>query len=68
MSFKPVRPSKFRNVFGAVWKKENCFDNVKVSKYSWDSTFCAVNPKFLAVITESAGGGSFIVVPLTKVV
>jgi coronin-1B/1C/6 len=26
-----------------------------------------VNPKFLAIIVESAGGGAFIVLPLNKV-
>ena len=31
------------------------------------STFCAVNPKFLAIIVESAGGGAFIVLPHNKV-
>ena len=67
MSFKQVRPSKFRNVFGTAWKREQCYDNIRVSKYSWDSTFCSVNPKFIAVITESAGGGAFIVLPLIKV-
>jgi coronin-1B/1C/6 len=42
-------------------------DNVnRVSKSSWDSTFCAVNPKFLAVIVESGGGGAFLVLPISK--
>lgn len=49
----------------------NMFHNfcwlLRVSKSSWDSTFCSVNPKFLAVITESAGGGAFIVLPINKV-
>ena len=49
-------------------KRDQCYDNVRVSKSSWDSTFCAVNPKFLAIIVESAGGGAFIVLPLAKVV
>ena len=39
----------------------------RVSKSSWDSTFCTVNPKFIAIITESAGGGAFIVLPNNKV-
>ncbi|CAG0923900.1 unnamed protein product, partial [Notodromas monacha] len=29
--------------------------------------FCAVNPKFLAVVTEVAGGGCFAVVPINEV-
>jgi len=67
MSFRVVRSSKFRHVYGSALKREQCYDNVRVSKSSWDSTFCAVNPKFLAIIVESAGGGAFIVLPLNKV-
>lgn len=66
MSHKVVRASKFRNVFGTAWKKERCFTNIRVSKSTWDSTFCSVNPKFLAVIVESAGGGAFIVIKLSS--
>lgn len=61
MSFRVVRSSKFRHVYGGAAKREQCYDNIRVSKSSWDSTFCAVNPKFLAIIVESAGGGAFIV-------
>ena len=39
----------------------------RVSKASWDSTFCSVNPKFLAIIVESGGGGAFLVLPHSKV-
>uniref|UniRef100_T1JJ26 Coronin n=1 Tax=Strigamia maritima TaxID=126957 RepID=T1JJ26_STRMM len=67
MSFRVVRNSKFRHVFGTPLKREQCYDNIRVSKSTWDATFCAVNPKFLAIITEQAGGGAFIVLPLHKV-
>lgn len=67
MSFRVVRSSKFRHVYGTAVKREQCYDNIRVSKSSWDSTFCAVNPKFLAIIVESAGGGAFIVLPHNKV-
>ncbi|EDW02478.1 coronin-1C-A isoform X2 [Drosophila grimshawi] len=67
MSFRVVRSSKFRHVYGQSLKREQCYDNIRVSKSSWDSTFCAVNPKFLAIIVESAGGGAFIVLPHNKV-
>ncbi|XP_066942237.1 coronin-6 isoform X2 [Macrobrachium rosenbergii] len=67
MSFRMVRQSKFRHVFGTCLKREQCFDNVRVSQSSCDSTFCAVNPKFCAIIVESGGGGAFIVLPLAKV-
>lgn len=63
MSFRVVRSSKFRHVYGQALKREQCYDNIRVSKSSWDSTFCAVNPKFIAIIVESAGGGAFIVLP-----
>lgn len=67
MSFRVVRSSKFRHVYGQALKREQCYDNIRVSKSSWDSTFCAVNPKFLAIIVESAGGGAFVVLPHNKV-
>lgn len=67
MSFRVVRQSKFRHVFGQALKKDQCYDNIRITKSSWDSTFCAVNPHFLAIITEAAGGGAFLVLPLDKV-
>lgn len=66
MSFRVVRQSKFRHVFGSNLKREQCFDNIRVSKASWDSTFTSVNPKFLAIIVESGGGGAFLVIPHNK--
>jgi coronin-1B/1C/6 len=62
-----VRNSKFRHVFGQAVKKSDCYDNIRITKSAWDSTFCSVNPKFVAIITESAGGGAFLVLPLDKV-
>ena len=50
MSFRVVRQSKFRHIYGSNMKRDQCYDNIRVSKSSWDSTFCAVNPKFLAII------------------
>ncbi|KAG0413959.1 hypothetical protein HPB47_008890 [Ixodes persulcatus] len=61
-----VRTSKFRHVFGQALKREQCYDNIRITKQSWDSNFCAVNPKFLAIIIEAAGGGAFMVLPLNK--
>ncbi|XP_064207492.1 coronin-6 isoform X2 [Anguilla rostrata] len=66
MSRSIVRQSKFRHVFGQAAKSEQCYDDIRVSKVTWDSSFCAVNPKFLAVIVESSGGGAFLVLPLSK--
>jgi len=66
MSFRVVRNSKFRHVFGQGLRKEQCYDNIRITKNSWDSNFCAVNPKFLAIATEAAGGGAFLVLPLKQ--
>lgn len=66
MSFRIVRNSKFRHVFAQPLKRENCYDNIRITKSSWDSNFCAVNPKFLAIVIEAAGGGAFLVLPLQK--
>ncbi|XP_030765102.1 coronin-2B-like isoform X3 [Sitophilus oryzae] len=62
--FKGVRSSKFRHVYGEPAKRDKCYENIQITKNAHDSQFCAVNPKFLAVVTEVAGGGAFIVVPI----
>ena len=62
-----MRSSKFRHVFGEPVKKEKCYENIRITKNQHDSHFCSVNPLFLAVVTESAGGGAFVVLPLEKV-
>ncbi|KAM5213511.1 coronin-6 isoform 9-T26 [Hipposideros larvatus] len=66
MSRRVVRQSKFRHVFGQAAKADQAYEDIRVSKVTWDSSFCAVNPKFLAVIVEAGGGGAFIVLPLAK--
>lgn len=67
MWFRGVRSSKFRHVYGSPAKRERCYDNVKITKNAHDSHFCAVNPKFVAVVTEVAGGGAFLVLPINQV-
>ncbi|XP_060243240.1 coronin-6 isoform X2 [Meriones unguiculatus] len=66
MSRRVVRQSKFRHVFGQAAKADQTYEDIRVSKVTWDSAFCAVNPKFLAIIVEAGGGGAFIVLPLAK--
>lgn len=61
---KFVRSSKYRHVFGTPNKKENCYDNVKVTRSAWDSNKVKVNPKFVSIVWEAGGGGSVAVVPL----
>nr|XP_014344452.1 PREDICTED: coronin-6 [Latimeria chalumnae] len=66
MSRRVVRQSKFRHVFGQPLKADQSYEDIRVSKVTWDSCFCAVNPKFVAIIVESSGGGAFLVLPLAK--
>ncbi|XP_040337726.1 coronin-2A [Herpailurus yagouaroundi] len=67
MSWHPqYRSSKFRHVFGKPASKENCYDSVPITHSVHDNHFCAVNPRFIAVVTECAGGGAFLVIPLSQ--
>ncbi|CAF2039673.1 unnamed protein product [Rotaria magnacalcarata] len=66
MPFK-VRISKYRHVFGSPYREQECYKNISITKNAHDGTFCAVNSKFLAVVTETSGGGSFLVVLLSEV-
>ena len=66
MAFKQ-RHSKFKHVKGEPFKKDNCYDNVKISKSPWDSNKSDVNGKFFAVVLESQGGGAFTILPLSQV-
>ncbi|KAJ8406601.1 hypothetical protein AAFF_G00301750 [Aldrovandia affinis] len=67
MSWRPAyRSSKFRNVYGRVATREQCFDGIPITMNVHDNHFCTVNTKFLAVIMETAGGGSFLVIPVTQ--
>jgi len=56
---KLVRSSKYRHVFGTEWKKEKQLDNIKITNSAFDSNFIKVNPVYIAVAWQSAGGGSF---------
>ncbi|XP_023655231.1 coronin-2A isoform X1 [Paramormyrops kingsleyae] len=62
MTWRPqYRSSKFRHVFGKAATKENCYDGVPITRSVHDNHFCAINPRFIAVVTECAGGGAFLV-------
>ncbi|XP_033624750.1 coronin-2B-like isoform X1 [Asterias rubens] len=64
--FRGMRYSKFRHVYGSPYRREKCYNNIPITKNSHDANFCAVNPKFLAIILESQGGGAFICVPIER--
>ncbi|NXD16601.1 COR2A protein, partial [Nothocercus nigrocapillus] len=65
MSWHPLyRSSKFRHVYGKAANKDKCYDCVPITLSVHDNHFCAVNPHFIAVVTECAGGGAFLVIPI----
>ncbi|OQD70249.1 hypothetical protein PENDEC_c025G01991 [Penicillium decumbens] len=66
MSGRFVRSSKYRHVFGRSTKKDQCYDNLRVSRNAWDTNLIKVNPKHLAVNWEAGGGGAFAVIPLEE--
>ncbi|XP_072769329.1 coronin-2B-like [Nerophis lumbriciformis] len=56
--------SKFRHVFGKTSSKERGYDGVPITRGVHDNHYCSVNPCFIAMVTECAGGGSFLVLPI----
>jgi hypothetical protein len=58
-----VRSSKYRHVFGTVNKKEDCYDDLRITKTAWDSNYICANPSYFSVIWDSGGGGAFAVIP-----
>ncbi|KAG2174290.1 hypothetical protein INT43_004313 [Umbelopsis isabellina] len=58
-----VRPSKYRHVFGTAAKRDQCYDNLRVTNNAWDSNIVKTNPLFVSVNWQSSGGGSFVVIP-----
>eukprot|EP00771_Trimastix_marina_P002010 gnl/Trimastix_PCT/312.p2 GENE.gnl/Trimastix_PCT/312~~gnl/Trimastix_PCT/312.p2 ORF type:complete len:513 (-),score=172.06 gnl/Trimastix_PCT/312:99-1637(-) len=61
-----VRNSKFRHVFGATEKSENCFHQICATQSSWDSNFIKVNTKFFATVWRATGGGRVGVIPVDQ--
>lgn len=62
-----VRQSKFRHVYGQAAKNDQCYDDIRVSRVTWDSALGSVNPRFVAIIVDASGGGAFLILPLHKV-
>lgn len=61
-----VRQSKFRHVFCKPVKHEECMSQITITEITWDAQFCAVNPKFIAIIVKGSGG-PFLVLPVNKI-
>ncbi|KAG2178707.1 hypothetical protein INT44_001860 [Umbelopsis vinacea] len=58
-----VRSSKYRHVFGTAAKRDQCYDNLRVTNNAWDSNIVKANPLFISVNWNSSGGGAFVVIP-----
>uniref|UniRef100_A0A3B3XG34 Coronin n=1 Tax=Poecilia mexicana TaxID=48701 RepID=A0A3B3XG34_9TELE len=58
------RCSKFRYVFGKPATKEHSYDGVPITRSVHDNHYCSANPCFIAMVTECAGGGAFLVLPI----
>ncbi|XP_046873546.1 coronin-2B-like [Hypomesus transpacificus] len=56
--------SKFRHVFGKAAGRDHAYDGVPITRSVHDNHYCSVNPLFIAVVTECAGGGAFLVLPV----
>jgi coronin-1B/1C/6 len=59
MANRFVRQSKFKHVYPQPFKKNNCYDNAKVTTNAWDSNLIKVNPKFMSINWKAGGGGAF---------
>ncbi|NXY10558.1 COR2A protein, partial [Pteruthius melanotis] len=67
MSWHPQHcSSKFRHVYGKAASRDKCYDGVPITLSVQDNHFCAVNPSFIAVVTECVGGGAFLVIPIKQ--
>lgn len=66
MSGRFVRASKYRHVFGQSVRREQTYDNLRISKNAWDTNLIKANPKYLSVNWEAGGGGAFAVIPLEE--
>jgi len=52
------RRSKYRHVFADPPKTEECWKGIRLTSESWDSNYCAVNPKYIAISWNVGGGGA----------
>jgi len=59
-------PPRSRSLLTLYEFKEQCHDNLRISRNAWDSNLLKANPEYLAVNWDSAGGGAFAVIPLNE--
>lgn len=53
---------KFKYVFGSSFKKDKCYEVIRLLMKLMDGgSYCVVNFKFIVVVVELSGGGIFFV-------
>jgi len=63
-----VRSSKFRHVFGTAYKRDTCYEDLRIAAAIQDaSDFLATSPLYVAFPGDSGGGLSACVLPWTAV-
>ena len=58
--------SSLGHVFGRTSRREQCYDNLRISKNAFDTNLVKANPQYLSVNWEASGGGAFAVIPLEE--
>lgn len=53
-------------VYGQPKKRDQYYDNLRVSKNASDSNLLKVNARYVSVNWEAGGGGAFAVIPLAE--
>ncbi|XP_016116016.1 coronin-2B isoform X2 [Sinocyclocheilus grahami] len=56
----------FHHVIGKAAVKGRCYHGLSITRSVQDNQFCAVNPRFIAMVTECTGGGAFIVISVRQ--
>lgn len=57
-----IRRSKFKHVYGTPYRRQDCYENLRITRNAWDTNLVKVNPLFISVNLQSGGGGSFAVI------
>ncbi|GAA5839059.1 hypothetical protein JCM5353_008719 [Sporobolomyces roseus] len=61
-----VRQSHYRHLYGTPAKREDSYDNIKISASAFDTNLVSASSKYLSVNWQASGGGAFLVTPLNQ--
>ncbi|GAB1226890.1 hypothetical protein ENUP19_0307G0011 [Entamoeba nuttalli] len=67
MSYRFIRTSKYRHVFGTEFKNDQQYSGTKMTNSAWDSNIIVCGYKHFSMIWDVAGGGAFAVIPYTRI-